>query len=91
LVLDFEDWFLEFGQLVFGKETTMSQQIKYEDEIIKEIRDMSDEQILNLLKIIRIFKKSIILQRNEDFYIKKEFDEWDTLSDEALKNFEGSL
>ena len=55
------------------------------------MQDMSDEQILNLLKIIRIFKKSIILQRNEDFYIKKEFDEWDTLSDEALKNFEGSL
>ncbi|MCR4321104.1 MAG: hypothetical protein NUV74_12315 [Candidatus Brocadiaceae bacterium] len=52
---------------------------------------MSDEQILNLLKIIRIFKQSIIMQKNEDFYLKKEFDEWDTLSDEALKNFEGSL
>ena len=52
---------------------------------------MSDEQILNLLKIIRIFKKSIIMQRDEDFYLKKEFDNWDGLSDEALKNFEGSL
>lgn len=66
----------------------MSQQIKYEDEIIKEIRDMSDEQIRNILNIIRIFKKSIIMQRNEDFYLKKELDEWDTLSGEALKNFE---
>ncbi len=47
--------------------------------------------ILNLLKIIRIFKKSIIMQRNEDFYLKREFDEWDALSDEALENFEKSL
>ena len=31
------------------------------------------------------------MQKNEDFYLKKEFDEWDTLSDEALQNFEGSL
>ncbi|HHT9144117.1 MAG: hypothetical protein Q7J76_02460 [Candidatus Brocadiaceae bacterium] len=52
---------------------------------------MSDEQILNLLKIIRIFKQSIIMQKNEDFYLKKEFDEWDTLSDEALQNCERSL
>lgn len=63
----------------------MSQQIKYEDEIINEIRDMSDEQIRNILNI---FKKSIIMQRDEDFYLKKELDEWDTLSGEALKNFE---
>ena len=55
------------------------------------MQDMSDEQILNLLKIIRIFKKSIIMQRDGDFYLKKEFDNWDALSDEALKNFEGSL
>ncbi len=66
----------------------MSQQIKYEHEIINEIRDMSDEQIRNILNIIRIFKKSSIMQRNEDFYLKKELDEWDTLSDEALNNFE---
>ena len=69
----------------------MTQQTKYEKDVVKELQDMSDEQIRNLLNIIRIFKKSIILQRNEDFYIKKEFDEWDTLSDEALQNFERSL
>ena len=69
----------------------MSQQIKYKDEIIRELQDMSDKQILNLLNIIRIFKKSIIIQRDEDFYLKKEFDNWDALSDEALHNFEGSL
>jgi len=69
----------------------MSQQIKYEDEIIKELHDMPDDQVRNILNIIRIFKKSIIMQRNEDFYLKKEFDNWDALSDEALHNFEGSL
>jgi hypothetical protein len=52
---------------------------------------MPDEQILNLLNIIRLFKKSIIMQREADFSIRKEFDEWDTLSDEALDNFEANL
>jgi len=69
----------------------LPKQIKYEDEIIKELRDMPDEQIRNLLNIIRISKKSIIMQRDEDFYLKKEFDNWDALSDEALENFEKSL
>ena len=31
------------------------------------------------------------MQSEEGFYIKKEFDAWDTLSDDALHNFEGSL
>lgn len=69
----------------------MHTQMKYEDEIIKELQNIPDEQILNLLNIIRIFKKSIILQREADFYLKKEFNEWDTLSDEALSNFEANL
>ncbi|MEK6673461.1 MAG: hypothetical protein AABY42_08320 [Nitrospirota bacterium] len=69
----------------------MHTQMKYEDEIIKELQNIPDEQILNLLNIIRIFKKSIIMQREADFYLKKEFDEWDTLSDEALCNFEANL
>ena len=69
----------------------MHTQIKYEEEIIKELKNMPDEQILNLLNIIRIFKKSIIMEREADCYLKKEFDEWDTLSDEALNNFEANL
>lgn len=69
----------------------MHMQVKYEEEIIKELQNMPDEQILNLLNIIRIFKKSIIMQREADFYLKKEFDEWDTLSDDALNNFEANL
>lgn len=46
----------------------MHAQMKYEDEIIKELQDMPDEQILNLLNIIRIIKKNIILQMEADFH-----------------------
>ena len=69
----------------------MQTQIKYEQEIINELQNMPDEQMLNLLSFIRLFKKSIITQRDVDFSLKKELDEWDTLSDEALSNFEANL
>ncbi|MFZ7122080.1 MAG: hypothetical protein ACOWWH_14160 [Eubacteriaceae bacterium] len=42
----------------------------------------------NLLKIIRIFKDSLKKQKNEFEDLKKEFREWDKLSNEALDNFE---
>ena len=64
---------------------------KKEDEIIKELQDIPDEQLPNLLNMIRIFKKSINMQKEVDFYLKKELNEWDILSDEALSNFEASL
>lgn len=43
------------------------------------------------MRIIRIVKDSII--RRCDYYleIKKEFDEWDKLSDEVFINFESKL
>jgi hypothetical protein len=69
----------------------MQAQFKYKEEIIQESQNMPDEQMLNLLSLIRIFKKSIIMQRDSDFYLKKEFDEWDALSDEALNNFEAAI
>lgn len=69
----------------------MQEQIKYKEEIIKELQNIPDEQILNLLNVIRIFKKSINMQREADFCPKKEFDEWDALSDEALSNFKATL
>jgi len=68
----------------------MQTQVQYE-EIIEELRDMPNEQMHNLLNLIRIFKKSIIMQRDSDFYLKREFDEWDALSNEALSNFEATL
>ena len=61
------------------------------EEVIKEIKDLSDEQLANLIRIIRIFKESIIQQREHDFELKREFEEWDRLSDEAILNFESAL
>jgi len=52
---------------------------------------LPEEQISNLLKIIRIFKNSFIQQRKEDVGLKKEFKEWDKLSDEAFVDFERKL
>lgn len=69
----------------------MQIQVKYEEEIIKELQNMPDEQMPNLLNLIRIFKRSIIVQRDADFSLKKEFDDWDGLSDEALNNLEAAL
>lgn len=74
-----------------GERIKMHTQIKYEEDIIKELQNIPEEQILNLLSIIRIFKRSIITQRDSDFSLKKEFNEWDVLSDEALNNFEANL
>ncbi|MCG7849064.1 MAG: hypothetical protein MIO93_07790 [ANME-2 cluster archaeon] len=64
---------------------------KYNEEIFNEVKDLSDEQIASLMKIIHIFKESIIRQRELDFRLQKEFEEWDRLSDEALLNFEDTL
>ena len=64
---------------------------RYKDEILNEIKDLSDEQTSNLIGIIHLFKASIIRQRELDFELKKEFEEWDKLSDEAFLNFEGTL
>lgn len=64
---------------------------KYNEEIFNEVKDLSDEQMASLMKIIHIFKESIIRQRELDFRLQKEFEEWDRLSDEALLNFEDTL
>lgn len=64
---------------------------KYKEEILNVVKDLSDEQIDNLMKIIRIFKESIIQQKEHDFDLKREFREWDSLSDEALLNFEDTI
>jgi len=61
------------------------------DEIINEIKDLPEEQITSILQIIKIFKKSLLQQREQELELKKEFKEWETLSDEAFLNFENSL
>ena len=62
--------------------------LSYQKKILDEVKDLPEEQMPNLLKIIRIFKDSIKKQKNEFEDLKKEFKEWDRLSDEALDNFE---
>lgn len=64
---------------------------KHQKEIINEIKDLSEEQIEYLMKIIKLIKESINRQKEYDFEIKSEFDEWDSLSDEALTSFESKL
>ena len=72
-------------------EAIMKKTLNYQEEILKEIKGLPQEQISNLLKIIRIFKDSVMKQRKEDLELEKEFGEWDRLSDEAFASFEGKL
>jgi hypothetical protein len=69
----------------------MSTSLKYKDEVLSEIEGLPDEQITNLIKIIRLFKDSIIRQKEYDLGLKTEFQEWDKLSDEAILYFERTL
>ncbi len=64
---------------------------KYQKEIINEIKDLSEEQMVYVMKIIKLIKESINRQKEYDFEIKSELKEWDSLSDEALINFESNL
>jgi len=75
------------GRLQGNREVTLV----YQKKILEEVKDLPEEQISNLLKIIRIFKNSIIQQRKEDIGLKNEFREWDKLSDEAFVDFERKL
>ncbi len=72
-----------------GKKMEISK--KYQKEIINEIKDLSEEQIEYVMKIIKLIKESINRQKEYDFEMKSEFKEWDSLSDEALINFESNL
>lgn len=65
--------------------------VSYQKKILDEVKDLPEEQMPNLLKIIRIFKDSLKKQKNEFEDLKKEFEEWDKLSDEAINNFESTI
>ena len=62
--------------------------LPYQKKILNEVKDLPEEQMPNLLKIIRIFKDSLKKQSSGFEDLKQEFKEWDDLSDEALDNFE---
>ena len=64
---------------------------KYVDKILDEIKDLSDEQVVNLMKIIHLFKDAIIRQKKYDLEVRAEVEAWDKLSDEALLNFESKI
>lgn len=64
---------------------------KYQKEIINEIKDLSEEQMEYVMKIIKLIKESINRQKEYDFEMKSEFKDWDSLSDEALIDFESNL
>ena len=45
--------------------------LSYQKKILDEVKDLPEEQMPNLLKIIRIFKDSIKKQKNEFEDLKK--------------------
>ena len=69
----------------------MTTLLHYRDDLLNEVKDLSDDQLSSLLKIIRIFKETLNRQREDDFALQKEWEEWDALSDEALNNYEAVL
>ncbi len=57
-----------------------------------EVKGLPDEAIPNLLQIVRLFKESILVQRHQAVQdLRDEFAQWETLSDEALQEFEKGL
>lgn len=69
----------------------MATLLKHKEEILKEFEGLSDKQVTHLIAVIRLIKKSILLQREYDFDLKNEFEGWDKLSDEAILDFERGL
>ena len=64
----------------------------YQQELFNEISDLPEEALPNLIQIIRLFKESLLLQSKKNFQtLQAEFSQWDTLSDEALVDFEKGL
>ena len=53
---------------------------------------ISNDQVYKM-QISQRYKDEILIirQRELDFELKKEFEEWNKLSDEAFLNFEGTL
>ncbi len=64
----------------------------YQQELMDEVKGLPDEAIPNLLQIVRLFKESILVQRHQAVQdLRDEFAQWETLSDEALQEFEKGL
>jgi hypothetical protein len=70
----------------------MTEPIDYRQALIDETKDVPDEAIPNLLQIVRLFKESVLRQsRQAVLDLQTEFAQWDSLSDEALVEFEKGI
>lgn len=64
----------------------------YQQELMDEMEGLPDEAIPNLLQIVRLFKESILVQRHQAVEeLREEFAQWESLSNEALHEFEKGL
>jgi len=66
--------------------------VNYQQALLDEVKELPTEAFPNLLKIVHLFKESIVLQsRQAALALNDEFTRWDQLSDEALIDFEKDI
>ncbi|MBS4027035.1 MAG: hypothetical protein KGZ58_00240 [Ignavibacteriales bacterium] len=66
--------------------------MNFQQALMEEVRELPEEAFPNLLKIVHLFKESILVQQNQaTITLREEFGQWGRLSDEALTGFEKSL
>ena len=59
-------------------------------KIIKAVKSLPEDKQFEVLDFIEYLQSKTAAQ-DKSFILKKEFSEWDALSDEALNNFEVNL
>ena len=59
-------------------------------KIIKAVKSLPEDKQFEVLEFIE-YLQSKTAAKEKSFALKKEFSEWDALSDEALNNFEVNL
>lgn len=64
----------------------------YQQALLDEIKDIPEEALPNVLKIVKLFKESLLAQtRQGSLALQRELEGWSQLSDEALTAFEKNL
>lgn len=59
------------------------------EALLRAIDDVPPEALPNLLRIVELFKESVLAERDRDWReFRAELAAWDTLSDKALAEFE---
>ncbi len=70
----------------------MPLKMSYQQALLAELQDLPEETLPQLIKIIQLFKESVLTQSRQTMLaLYQEMTEWDQLSDEALSNFEEGL